>query len=917
MNRFVCFAAAGVSALALTSHAYADTSSPWPYLQDIPDVESARAAQAKAGKQAEMVQFYSVSKAVDAALSPDGTTLAYIADTSGVPQIWTVPASGGQPQQRTNAGTVRRFYWTPDGKGMVYFADLDGDELPAITYLSADAKTQRTLVRRGTAFAIFGAFASDSSQLMYSTTQRNGEDYDLHLLDVKTGKSQEVYRGKYEWLAKAWQPDGDYVVVTETRGEDAHDVYLFNVKTKTMITLYTPKIAAEFDQMQWRSDGRGFYMTTNLGREFKSLAYYDLTTGELTQLETPSADIDKVSIGDGDQFIAWVVNEDGYSKLRARNLFTNTPLALPDLPAGVYDIQIARDAPVMQITITSSQIPSDIWTYNFETKQLVRATNLGVAGLDLSQMVGPEAVSFKARDGVNLYGLFYAPRKSALKGGGKPPVILSLHGGPTEQAMPGFDRMTQYLAARGYAILHLNYRGSLGFGKTFARLNDKRKRTGEVRDIKDAMDWLKKSGRVDTQRAAVFGISYGGYLATAVLADDPDLFTAGVSMAGVSDWVRALEQASPSLKASDLLEYGDISDPDDRAFFAAISPLAKAGEIKTPMLVVHGANDQRDPVSQSDDLVKKVRAAGGQVDYIRLKDEGHLIQKLDNRVYTYGRISAFFDEQLMPSQEPATQSTPQSAAQSAAEPKTQNGAEVVPEVGKQTQTKKNTAAEPSAVANAAANTDPAVAIAAAAKKAADQDALADQLEGLQAQALALQAQREEEKKAAAAQKALELAQAKAAQVKAKADAAAAALETQQALVDAASQEVEAAEKLLNRANVAIAKAQAQGIEAKEALAKAQAQIGASETALKAAQTQKQQAEAQRDIALAAKVTQAETAAALKSKAEKAQDAVKAAETEVEALSGTPADTDAIQKGFLEKASDVVKSVVDKMTGEAP
>jgi dipeptidyl aminopeptidase/acylaminoacyl peptidase len=124
------------------------------------------------------------------------------------------------------------------------------------------------------------------------------------------------------------------------------------------------------------------------------------------------------------------------------------------------------------------------------------------------------------------------------------------------------------------------------------------------------------------------------------------MFVAGVSIVGVSDWVAALEGASPALKAGDKLEFGDITDPKVRAFFAKLSPINNVAKIKTPMLVMHGANDPRDPVAESDRLVEGIRANGGTVTYLRFPDEGHGIARLANRVHGYRRIAEFLEERF-------------------------------------------------------------------------------------------------------------------------------------------------------------------------------------------------------------------------------------------------------------------------------
>ena len=139
-----------------------------------------------------------------------------------------------------------------------------------------------------------------------------------------------------------------------------------------------------------------------------------------------------------------------------------------------------------------------------------------------------------------------------------------------------------------------------------------------------------------------------------MLGSYPGVFDAGVSRVGVSDWVRALQEASPGLKASDRVEYGDIREEKWQEFYQVNSHIYNADNIKVPLLVQHGVNDPRDPVTESDRLVTKVREAGGTVTYMRFPDEGHGIAKQANRVAYYRTMASFLEQHLMPSELDAT-----------------------------------------------------------------------------------------------------------------------------------------------------------------------------------------------------------------------------------------------------------------------
>ncbi|HEY8616567.1 S9 family peptidase [Phenylobacterium sp.] len=631
--------AAGLAAM-LALAAGGASAQGWPVAADIP--KPAPVALGLAGEGVDITRYLLVRGASAFDLSADGQTVFYTTNVTGDPQLWSAPAAGGWPTQLTFGSGIDSMLALPDG-GVVYGADTGGDERQGFYVLSPDGRRERVLIAKSEAFREIGDVSHDG-RVVYASTERNGRDFDIYVADLATGASKRVYEGSFGFLPRAWQPGGPHVVVTEVRGEDGADLHLLNVDTGKMELLFRPKQAANFDGFEWLPDGSGFFLVSNLDREFQNLAFYDLKTRKIRFLEAESHDATNVSLSGDGRYLAWVSEVEGYSRLSVLDRQTNRKVDAPALPRGVYDMRFAEHAPVLGVRVTGAQAAGEVFTWNVATGALSRPVATSWAGLDPATMVTPEAITFKARDGVTVRGLFYAPKASP--GGGKPPLVLHVHGGPSAHAVPGFSPHLQYFAARGMAVLDLNYRGSTGYGKTYAHLNDKRLRVKELGDLADAVAYMRSTGRVDPAKAAVMGGSYGGYLTNAALGAYPDLFVAGASFVGVSDWVKALEGASPALKASDRQEYGDIDDPKDRAFFASISPINNAGKIRTPLLVEHGANDPRDPVTESDRFVEAVRKAGTEVVYLRFPDEGHSVVNLANRVHMWRRVAAFLEEKF-------------------------------------------------------------------------------------------------------------------------------------------------------------------------------------------------------------------------------------------------------------------------------
>lgn len=609
-------------------------------------------------------RFLNARTAYRPTLSPDGARLSYLTETTGQAQVWVGDArGGGAPVQATfGENSVTFQEWSPAGAWIAYGTDRGGDEREGFYLVSPDGLRERELLPASEAFRAWGGWSPDGRRAAFASTERNGLDFDIYLLEVAADGSHSaprmVHQGSGGLYPVAWRPDGRALVLSQARGEADNDVFLLHLPERPsgngrLETLFQPADASSYAGFAWTPDGRGFYVATNQERDLAGLAFYDLAARRLTWIDTPAAEVEDVALSHDGRFLAWLVNDNSLSTLRLRDL-QGPPGSSKDrdlrpepaLPTGVYaSLRFAETAPVLSLAVSGPRVPGDVWTVELPAGRTVRATVSATGGLDPGRFVVPEAFSFPSWDGETIHGLLYLP-PVARNQAGPLPVLLAVHGGPTGQARPEFDAATQYLLTRGIAVFDLNFRGSTGYGKRFTRLDNGRLRPNAVKDMAGALDWLATTGKVDVRRAGVMGGSYGGYLTLAGLAQLPDRFRAGVAFVGVSNWLTALEGASPQLKASDRIEYGDVDDPEDRAFFVELSPLTHVHQVKAPLLAVHGANDPRDPVTETDQFVAALRGRGIPVEYLRFPDEGHGIRKLSNRIIAYRRIAAFLERAL-------------------------------------------------------------------------------------------------------------------------------------------------------------------------------------------------------------------------------------------------------------------------------
>ena len=608
--------------------------------RDIPEPVPNSIALAGA-PEPDIVRFLNVQSASSPSLSPDGKQVAYRTRVSGEPQIWVTRTDQlSAPLQITYGSSVTFHAWSPGERGILYGTDKGGNEKEGFYLISSDGLRETELLPPSDAYRFFGDFNAAGTQFVYATTERNGTDFDIHVYDLDTRTDRRILEGKLGYYPTSFSPDGAYITISESIGEDANNLYLLRVADGTVTQLNDPADPSFLGDVQWTPDSEGFYLLSNQGRDFQGVAHYSLTTGALNYLITVEKDVEQILLTD-DGLLHWVSNEAGYSQHHNHQLAGDTAPAPPDWPRGILSLEATDDGSTVVAQVQSPKIPGDLWSWSPAAGTLERITRSNNAGVDLSAMVLPEAHEFEARDGLTIYGLLYAPAQLSAN----TPVVVKVHGGPTSQARPRFDALAQYLVQQGFAIFDLNFRGSRGFGKTYARENNLRKRENELYDLEDAVKYLSENNIGNADQVAILG---GCYLTMAALTRRPEVFQCGVAFVGVSNWITALEGAAPSLKASDRLEYGDIENPEDREFFTAISPITYIDQVQAPVMVLHGANDPRDPVTESDVFVDRIRANGGTATYLRFPDEGHGIRKMDNRITAYVRVAEFLERHLQP-----------------------------------------------------------------------------------------------------------------------------------------------------------------------------------------------------------------------------------------------------------------------------
>ena len=271
-----------------------------------------------------------------------------------------------------------------------------------------------------------------------------------------------------------------------------------------------------------------------------------------------------------------------------------------------------------------------------------------MGGLDTSDFTEPRLVHYPTFDFVDERPRMVPAFSYEPEGDGPHPVIIRVHGGPESQYRPAFSARTQmWVAELGVAVIAPTIRGSSGYDTDYLAMDNGYLREDAVRDIGALLDWIADQPKLDENRVAIYGASYGGYLVLASAVHYSDRLRAGVDVVGISNFVTFLENTEDYRRPFRRFEYGDERDPEMRAFLERISPLNNVDRIDTPLLVVQGRNDPRVPASESEQIVAALRERGRPVWYIEALNEGHGYDRQENRnVYEQAAI-LFFQKYLL------------------------------------------------------------------------------------------------------------------------------------------------------------------------------------------------------------------------------------------------------------------------------
>ena len=588
-----------------------------------------------------------VGSASSPTFSPDGSRIAFVTNISGLPQVWTMPTSGGYPSLVTSFDDPVGFVtWSPDGQWLAFNVAPGGGFNEQIYIVRPDGTGLRRLTEGGKENNFLDGWSPDGRFIAFSSNRRDPSARDSYLVDVATGQSRMIAQNRGIGSIADVSRDGKYAVVNRLVNRGDNNLYLVRLSDGKETILTPHDGPGQFGGIRFSPDGRTFYLASNKDRDLTAFARVRLDSdGQPGPIEVLAArddgELGGAEMNEQGTSVALLWNIAGRSELSFYDTAKGKILPGPKLPAEIAGApEFSDDGRRLAMAISGASLPADVWVLDLDSKQFTQLTQSPHAGIDLSKLVKPELVRYKAHDGLELSGWLYRPPGMTKPGS----IVLSFHGGPEGQERPGFNSLYQALLSRGITVFAPNVRGSSGFGKRFVNLDNGALRENGVKDIKASVDYVVSAGVADPKRIGIVGGSYGGYMVMAGLTEYPDMFAAGANLFGVVNFETFFKNTQPWMAAISKIEYGD---PDKEAdMLRRLSPLTRIDRVKAPTIVLHGANDTNVPVIEAEQVVENLKKRNVPVEYVLFPDEGHGWRKTPNRIRSTVSIVRFFEKHL-------------------------------------------------------------------------------------------------------------------------------------------------------------------------------------------------------------------------------------------------------------------------------
>ncbi len=583
-------------------------------------------------------------------VSHDGKTLAFYWDRTGQMELYTIALPNGTPRQISRGDVPRSlragFIWSRDDARIVFAKDVEGNEQHDLYAIDVTTGQLTQLTNTPTAQDYPIEFSPDG-QWISILSNREGQ-LNLYKLRADGSEAVQLTTCANPVYGGFWSPDGTRLALYTNDSSDLknQDIYLVPSDGSRALTRVFRSLEGAQDRVvAWTPNGSDLVITSDASG-VNQPGLFSLSDGTIRWLGESGLDESAAALSKNGQTLATLRNQDSSIAIVLHDLTTKQQQVLEADHGIAMWPRFALDDKAVVCARTSATRHRELELHSLARGDTKTLTPVEYGSIDPTTFVQSEHVRYPSSDGLPIPAILYKPESE--KDVSMAPAIVIAHGGPTGQFMRGFDPFTQVLVNRGYVVLQPNVRGSTGYGVEFRDMNLKDWGGGDLEDIAAGVEYLKSLGFVDPNRIAIYGGSYGGYMAFMAVVKKPDLWKAGIAWIGISDLHRLYAKSMQHFKYYLRMLMGD--PVEDAELWKDRSAIHFMENLKAKLLIVHGENDPRCPVEQSrivrDRLLELGYQEGEDFEYVEFTGVGHASSDIGQKTEAYRLMLDFFERTL-------------------------------------------------------------------------------------------------------------------------------------------------------------------------------------------------------------------------------------------------------------------------------
>lgn len=592
-----------------------------------------------------IAQFMDNEAVFGSGFSPDNSKVLVTSNRSGIYNMYTLPSGSVEmtPLTASDSSSVYSISYFPNDERILFRMDGNGDEIYKLFVKDGDDITRLTPAQN--ARALFYGWSKEGDTFYYGSNERDPRFSDVYEMDVETFTPKMIFDNSEAYNFGGVSNNGKYIAFSKSINTNDSDLFLYIRDDQSFFKINETQSGNS--AQNFSVDDTYLYYTTDVDGEFSVAMRYDIANQTSEKVLEKDWDILGLGFSHNGKYRTVFINEDAANVLEIIETASGNTLDLPDFEnAFITGIQFSRDETMALLNVGGSHTPTNLYSYNLETKEHTKLTDVLNDEINPEDLVAAEIIRYPSFDGLDIPSVYYKPHNASADN--PAPALVWVHGGPGGQSRQGFSSLIQYLVNHGYAVLAVNNRGSSGYGKTFFQLDDQNHGEGDLQDCIEGKNWLAEQPEIDGEKIGIIGGSYGGFMTMAALTFAPEEFEVGVNIYGVTNWLRTLKSIPPwweSFKDALYLEMGDPYTQDSIRLHS-ISPLFHTENVTKPLMVLQGATDPRVLQIESDEIVENVRKNGVPVEYVLFEDEGHGFVKKENQIKANESILTFLNTYL-------------------------------------------------------------------------------------------------------------------------------------------------------------------------------------------------------------------------------------------------------------------------------